>query len=71
MNIYLRFFDSEILANKLVEGNEDKCIKWKFNLLSNDLFLVFATEGFFGKGFSITHGSYMPEECIVPVIILE
>ena len=39
--------------------------------LSKDLFLVFATEGFFGKGFSITHGSYMPEECIVPVIILE
>lgn len=64
-------FDSEILADKLIEGNEDKCIKWSYNLLSNDLFLVFAKEGFFGNGFSITHGSYMPEECIVPLIILE
>ena len=64
-------FDSEILADNLIEGNEDKCIKWNYNHLSNDLFLVFAKEGFFGNGFSITHGSFMPEECIVPLIILE
>ena len=64
-------YDNEIFADKIVEANLDKCFKWSYNRLSKDLFLVFATEGFFGKGFSITHGSYMPEECIVPVIILE
>ena len=64
-------YDNESLADKIVNENPKECFKWNYNLLSNDLFLVFATEGFFGKGFSVTHGSYMPEECIVPVIILE
>ncbi len=64
-------YDNESLADKIVNENPNECFKWNYNLLSNNLFLVFSTEGFFGKGFSITHGSYMPEECIVPVIILE
>lgn len=64
-------YDNESLADKIVNENSKECFKWNYNLLSNDLFLVFAIYGFFGKGFSITHGSYMPEECIVPVIILE
>ena len=64
-------FDNETFADKIVNENSNKCFKWNYNLLSKDLFLVFATDGFFGNGFSITHGSFMPEECIVPVIILE
>lgn len=64
-------YDKESLADKIVNENPNECFKWNYNRFSNDLFLVFAKSGFFGKGFSITHGSYMPEECIVPVIILE
>ena len=64
-------YDKESLADKIVNENPNECFKWNYNRFSNDLFLVFAKSGFFGKGFSITHCSYMPEECIVPVIILE
>ena len=64
-------FDSEILADKIVDENPDDCFKFKYNLLSNELFLVFAVNGCFGNNAAITHGSYTPEECIVPMVILE
>lgn len=64
-------FDNELFANKIVEENPKDCFKFNYNILSKDLFLVFAVNGFFGNGFSITHGSFMPEECIVPVVVLE
>ena len=64
-------FDSESLADDLVKEHHNDCFKFKYNLLSNDIYLVFAINGCFGNKTAITHGSYTPEECIVPVVILE
>lgn len=67
-------FDNESFADKMVEENPDKCVKFNYNIISNDLFLVLATENyFFSKedSYSITHGSFMPEEWIVPLVILK
>lgn len=64
-------FDSENLADNLVNEHPDDCFKFKYNLLSNDIYLVFAINGCFGNKTAITHGSFTPEECIVPVVILE
>jgi hypothetical protein len=67
-------FDNESFADKMVEENPDKCVKFNYNIISNDLFLVLATENyFFSKedNYSITHGSFMPEEWIVPLVILK
>ena len=64
-------FDSESLADDLVNEHPNDCFKFKYNLLSNDIYLVFAINGCFGNKTAITHGSYSPEECIVPVVILE
>lgn len=64
-------FDSESLAEDLVNEHPNDCFKFKYNLLSNDIYLVFAINGCFGNKTAITHGSYSPEECIVPVVILE
>lgn len=64
-------FDSENLADNLVNKHPDDCFKFKYNLLSNDIYLVFAINGCFGNKTAITHGSFTPEECIVPVVILE
>lgn len=66
-------YDSELLANSFVEENSNMCFKWNYNLLSNNLFLVFSLNGFFGNenSYQITHGGFLPEECIVPVVILK
>ena len=64
-------FDSENLADNLVNEHPDDCFKFKYNFLSNDIYLVFAINGCFGNKTAITHGSFTPEECIVPVVILE
>ena len=67
-------FDNEVLADKVINENEGRCVKFKYNLITENLFLVLATENqFFGKkgDQTITHGSYMPEELIVPVVVLE
>lgn len=67
-------FDNESFADKMVEENPDKCVKFNYNIISNDLFLVLATENYyFSKedSYSITHGSFMPEEWIVPLVILK
>lgn len=64
-------FDSESLADDLVKKHPNDCFKFKYNLLSNEIYLVFAINGCFGNKTAITHGSYTPEECIVPVVILE
>ena len=58
----------------MINENEGRCVKFKYNLITENLFLVLATENqFFGKkgNQTITHGSYMPEELIVPVVVLE
>lgn len=67
-------FDNESFADKMVEENPDKCIKFNYNIISNELFLVLATENYFfsnENSYSITHGSFMPEEWIVPLVILK
>ena len=64
-------YDTEIFADNIIEENPNECYKWQSNIFSDSHFLVFAIEGSFGNKPSITHGSFMPEECIVPVIILE
>ena len=64
-------FDNELFADKIVEENPQECLKYQYNLLSKDLFLVFAMNGCFDNKTNITHGSISPEECIVPVVILE
>ena len=64
-------FDNELFADKIVETNPDKCFKYQYNLLSKDLCLVFALNGCFDNHAAITHGSVSPEECIVPVVILQ
>ena len=64
-------FDNELFADKIVETNPQECFKYQYNLLSKDLFLVFAINGCFDNNASITHGSISPEECIVPVVILQ
>ena len=64
-------FDYELFADKIVEANPQECFKYQYNILSEDLFLVFAIDGCFDNDSSITHGSISPEECIVPVVILE
>ena len=64
-------FDNELFADKIVEENPQECLKYQYNILSKDLFLVFAMNGCFDNKTNITHGSISPEECIVPVVILE
>lgn len=64
-------FDSELLADNLVNENPNECFKFKYNILSNDIYLVFAIDGCFGNKTAITHGGFTPEECIVPLVILE
>nr|WP_304129572.1 PglZ domain-containing protein [Methanobrevibacter smithii] len=64
-------FDNELFADKIVETNPQECFKYQYNILSKDLFLVFAVDGCFDNNASITHGSISPEECIVPVVILQ
>lgn len=64
-------FDSEVLADNLVNENPNECFKFQYNILSNDIYLVFAIDGCFGNKTAITHGGFTPEECIVPVVILE
>lgn len=64
-------FDNELFADKIVEENPQECLKYQYNILSKDLFLVFAMDGCFDNKAAITHGSISPEECIVPVVILE
>ena len=64
-------FDHELFADKIVEENPQECLKYQYNILSKDLFLVFAMNGCFDNKTNITHGSISPEECVVPVVILE
>lgn len=64
-------FDKELFADKIIEENPQECLKYQYNILSKDLFLVFAVNGCFDNKTNITHGSISPEECIVPVVILE
>lgn len=64
-------FDNELFADKIIEKNPQECLKYQYNILSKDLFLVFAMNGCFDNKTNITHGSISPEECIVPVVILE
>ena len=64
-------FDKELFADKIVEQNPEECFKYQYNMLSQDLFLVFAIDGCFDNKAAITHGSISPEECIVPVVILQ
>ena len=67
-------FDNEIFADTLVKDNPGKCFKFKYNVIGNDLTLVFpsATEFFSNKeGYSITHGGIMPEEWVVPLVIFK
>lgn len=67
-------FDNEIFADKLVSENSDKCFKYSYNILPHDLYLVFASSnGFFSNrnDYAITHGGIMPEEWIVPLVVLK
>lgn len=64
-------FDNELFADKIIEQNPQKCFKYQYNILSQDLYLVFAIDGCFDSKAAITHGSVTPEECIVPVVILQ
>lgn len=64
-------YDSEVLANNLIKENPQECFKFNYSYLSKDLYLVFAVNGCFNYKTSITHGSFSPEECIVPVVILQ
>lgn len=64
-------FDNELFADNIVEKNPQECFKYQYNILSKDLFLVFAIDGCFDNKTAITHGSISPEECIVPVVILQ
>lgn len=70
-NIRCLIFDSEDLADKLVNKNPNECFKFRYNILSKNLYLVFSINGCFGNKTAITHGGFSPEECIVPVVILE
>lgn len=63
-------FDSEKFADKLVNNNPHECYKYNYNILSNQLYLVFAKNGCFENKIAITHGGFSPEECIVPLVIL-
>lgn len=64
-------YNSEVLADTLIKENPEECFKFNYNYLSKDLYLVFAVNGCFNNKTSITHGSFSPEECIVPVVILQ
>lgn len=64
-------FDNELFADNIVEKNPQECFKYQYTILSKDLFLVFAIDGCFDNKTAITHGSISPEECIVPVVILQ
>lgn len=64
-------YNSEILADEFSKQDSKECLKFNYNYLSKDLYVVFAVNGCFSNKTSITHGSFAPEECIVPVVILE
>lgn len=67
-------FDNETFADALINENPGKCFKYKYNVIGNELTLVFAssTEFFSNKeGYSITHGGIMPEEWVVPLVIIK
>lgn len=67
-------FNEEIFADNLIKKYPEKLVKFTSNIFPKDLFFILATENyFFSKEHdnSITHGSFMPEEWIVPVVILE
>jgi hypothetical protein len=67
-------FNKETFANNILNENLDKVIKYQSNIFPNDLFFILATSNdFFSRkdDYSITHGSFMMEEWIVPVVILE
>ena len=67
-------FDNELFADTLISNNPNKCFKYSYNIIPNNLTLVFpeSNEFFSTKNnYSITHGSIMPEEWIVPVVVLK
>ncbi|MDR3292413.1 MAG: PglZ domain-containing protein [Methanobrevibacter sp.] len=67
-------YNNEVFADKIIEENPEKLLKYSSNTISDDLFFVLACENyFFGNkdSYSITHGSFMIEEWIVPMVILE
>jgi len=68
-------FNEEIFADNILRDNPEQVIKYNSNkVYPNDYFFILACENYFfanKDNFSITHGSFMPEEWIVPVVILE
>ncbi|MDR0911973.1 MAG: PglZ domain-containing protein [Methanobrevibacter sp.] len=67
-------YDEEVFANKLINENGEKLIKYQSKAFPKELYFILAKYNeFFSKtdSYSITHGSYSPEEWIVPVVILE
>lgn len=64
-------YENENFADEVVNKNPQECLKLNYNIISDELYLVFAINGCFGNKTAITHGSFTPEECIVPVVILE
>lgn len=67
-------FDNDIFADNIVSENPTKCFKYVYNILPEDLSLVFpVSNGFFSNKteYTITHGGIMPEEWIVPLVVLK
>ena len=67
-------FDKELFADKLLSDNPKRCFKYNYKMIPNDLTLVFPESNeFFStrSKYAITHGGIMPEEWIVPVVILK
>lgn len=67
-------FDNEVFADSLINDHPERCFKYKYNVIGNDLTLVFASAAeFFSnkEGYSITHGGIMPEEWVVPLVIFK
>ena len=66
-------FDNELFADSLIFENP-KCFKYQYKVIGNDLFLVFSNgNSFFSNkgGYSITHGGILPEEWVVPLVVLK
>lgn len=67
-------FDNELFADSLISQHPEKCYKYNYNIIPSDLTLVFPeSNNFFStrSKYTITHGGIMPEEWIVPVVILK
>lgn len=67
-------FDNEIFADSLIKNNPNKCFKYTYNIIPPELTLVFPIKNHSFSTrwkYSITHGGIMPEEWIVPLVVLK